>query len=86
MNTLGLRRRKSPVQTILILLIESDVIYLVFQVSDLYILLICGRTILKVLTILTDSVPGFVCNLHKYKNRISLYCSVSFALRKCSGD
>jgi hypothetical protein len=61
-NTLGLRGRKSPVQTVLILLIESDVVYLVFQVSDFNILLICVRKILKVLTILTDSVPGFKCD------------------------
>ena len=34
-NTLlGLSRRKSPVQTTLILLVESGLVYLIFQVSD----------------------------------------------------
>ena len=59
MNTLDLGARKSPVRTVLIFLIESDLVYLVFQVSDYYILLICTRRNLKDLTILTVSVPGF---------------------------
>ena len=37
-----MRKRKSPVETILVLLVESDVIYLVIQVGDFYVLLICG--------------------------------------------
>jgi len=45
-KTLGLSGRKSPAQTILILLIESGLVFLRFQVSDLYILLIycCARS------------------------------------------
>ena len=45
-------------QTILILLIESDLVYLIFQVSDFYIPPIRAHKIPKVLIILTDSVPG----------------------------
>ena len=37
MKTLSLSGRKSPVQNILILLVESGVVYLGFQVSDVYI-------------------------------------------------
>ena len=37
-NTLGLSGRKSPVQTVLVLLVESGLVYLGLQVSDFYIL------------------------------------------------
>jgi len=42
-NTLGSSRRKSAVQTMLTLLVESGLVYLVFQVSDFYILLVDVR-------------------------------------------
>jgi len=54
-KTLGLSARKSPVQTILILLVESGLVYLAFQVSDL---LIYAHRIFKVLIILIDCVLG----------------------------
>ena len=57
-ETLGLRRRRSPVQTVLILLVESGLVYLVFQVSDcVSCSLICEHKILHVLTVLTAGVP-----------------------------
>ena len=50
----------SPVQAVLILLVESGLVFLGFQVSHfIWCLLICVRKILKVLTNLTDSVLGF---------------------------
>ena len=39
METLGLSGRKSPVQTVLILLVESGLVFLGFQVSDFCTLL-----------------------------------------------
>jgi len=38
-KALGSNGRKSPVQTIMILLVESGLVYLAFQVSHFYILL-----------------------------------------------
>ena len=55
-KTLGLGGRKNRVQTLLILLVESGLVYLGFQVSDM---LVCARKILKVLTVLIDSVLCF---------------------------
>ena len=57
LKTLGPSRRKSPVQTILILLVESGLVYLTIQVSPFGIVFV-GK-VLKVLTLLTDSVPRF---------------------------
>jgi len=49
------------VQTVLILLVESGLVFLGFQVSNFYILLTCAICkILNVLTVLADSVcPWF---------------------------
>ena len=56
LETLGPSRPKSSGQRILILLVESGLIFLVIQVSHFGICwLICPRKILKVLTFLTDS-------------------------------
>jgi len=48
METLGSSGRKSPVQTILILLVESGLVYLGFQVSHFYVLLADGAQSLKI--------------------------------------
>ena len=50
LNTLGPSRRKSPVKTIFILLIESGLVFLGLQVGSF------GIVLLKVLTCLPDSV------------------------------
>ena len=60
MKTLGLRGRTSSGQTILVLLVESGLIYLVIQVSHLgSCLLACMCKILKVLVDLIDRLLGF---------------------------
>jgi len=71
LKPLGLSRRRSLVQTILILVIESGLVYLGIQVSCFGIVLpdIPGK-ILKVLTFLTDSIPLFHC---AYAPRASLF-------------
>ena len=51
---LGLNRQRSPVQTILVLLVESGLVYLIFQVSDFCIVLTAK---FKVLAVLTAGVP-----------------------------
>ena len=67
-KTLGLSGRKSPVQTILILLVESGLAYLGFQVSHFYILLVdTSCKILKVLTFFIDSVFGLVSGYDLYE-------------------
>ena len=53
---LGPNRRKSVPQTILILLVESGLVFLGFQVSDFRIVPMCLCKVLEVLTFLTDSV------------------------------
>ena len=56
---LGSSGRKSTVQAVLIVLVESGLVYLGFQVSDSPLLR--TRKIFKVLTVLTDGVLDFVC-------------------------
>ena len=50
LKTLSSSRRNSPVQTILILLVESGLVFLAIQVISF------GLVLLKVLTFLTDSI------------------------------
>ena len=52
MKPLGWSGRKNPVQTVLILLLESGLVFLGFQVSDTSCLLIRARNILNVFAIL----------------------------------
>ena len=72
LNTFGPTRRKDPVQTILIFLIESGLVYLGFQVGSSGIVL--GDAPTHVLTFLTDTVlyfrracaprsSSFICNV-----------------------
>ena len=62
LKTPGPSKRKGPVQTILVLLVESGLVFLGIQVSYFSIcLLICPRKIVKVLTFLTDSVLVGLC-------------------------
>ena len=57
LKTLGPSRRKRPVQTILILLVESGLVFLVIQVSYFGLcLMMYLRKIVNVLTFLTDTV------------------------------
>ena len=63
LQSLGSSRRKSQVQAVLILLVESGLVFLVFQVSHFYILLMRVRKILTALTVLTDGGLGFVSSL-----------------------
>ena len=59
-KTLGLRGRTSPAQTILIILVESGLVYLGIQVGHfLLCFLMCVRTILIFLIVLIDSLLGF---------------------------
>ena len=60
MQTLGSSGRKSPVQTVLILLVESGLVFLGLQVSHLTpCLLMRARKILTALAVLTDGSLGF---------------------------
>ena len=60
MKTLGLRGRTSSGQTILILLVESGLVYLGIQVSHFEsCLLACARKILRVFVDLIDRLLGF---------------------------
>jgi len=71
-GALGLNGPKNPVLTLLILLVESGLVYLRFQVSHFCIVLadVRARNILaEVLTVLTDS-------LVRYLDANSSFCEV----------
>ena len=69
MKDLGWSRRKSPVQTMLILLVESGLVFLGFQVSHFCISV--ADMYARVLTLLTDSVLNYGCAQWPYSRLAS---------------
>ena len=65
MRNLGSNGQKSRVQNVLILLVESGLVYLGFQVSHFCILL--AHMCAQILTIPTDSVLGFGSTGHFFE-------------------
>jgi len=84
LKTLRWSRQKSLVQMILLLLVESGLVFLVIQVSYFGICLLMSLCkILKVLTLLTDSILVDQCVWDWWYSSICSICLSSFIFFSC---